>query len=129
MTAEEFVAAIKMTVHDAAVGAVLEAVEAPSGRKPPPSVVQLSSWYKALPESDKRHVQAMVLQGVHAALFGLFAVIDGARVVEDGPEKSEFVLLQRRGGVETQITDPANPLHDIYQAEVWSQVFGGIPRP
>jgi hypothetical protein len=128
MTADEFVAAIKMTVHDAAVAAVLESVQNPSGRKPPMSLVELSSWYDGLSESDKRYVQAMVLQGVHAALFGFFAVIDGAKVVEDGSEKSEFVLVQRRGGAETQITDPANPLHDIYQAEVWEEVFG-VPRP
>jgi hypothetical protein len=129
MTAEEFVAAIKTTVHDSALAAVIESVEAPSGRTPAPSLLQLSSWYSALSEADKLHVQAMVLQGVHAALFGVFAVIDGARVLEDVPEKSEFVLLQRRGGVETEITEPANPLHDIYQAEVWDEVFGGVQRP
>jgi len=129
MTAEEFVAAIKVAVHDSAVADVITSVETPSGRKPAPSLVQLSAWYNALSESDKTHVQTMVLHGVHAALFGLFAVIDGVRAIEDAGEKSQFTLVQRRGGVDGVINSPAVALHDIYQAEVWDEVFGGLRRP
>ena len=129
MTAEEFVAAIKVVVHDAAADDVIGAVQTPTGRKPAPSVLQLSSWYNALFEPDKANVRAMVLRGVHAALFGVFAVIDGVSVIEDTEEKSDFRLVQARGGVETTINPPSVMLHDIYQAEVWDEVFGPIAKP
>lgn len=128
MTAEAFVAGIKSAVHDTATNDVIASVKAPSGRKPAPSLVQLSAWYNALGESHKAHVRAMVLQGVHAALFGVFAVIDGVRAIEDAAEKSEFTVVQNRGGVETTINPPPVLLHDIYQAEVWDEVFGGRGR-
>lgn len=103
MTAEEFVAGIKSAVHDSATADVVASVEAPSGRKPAPALLQLSEWYNALSESDKTNVRAMVLHGVQSALFGVFAVIDGVRVIEDTEEKSHFTLVQNRGGVETII--------------------------
>ena len=52
------------------------------------TALQLSAWYNALSESEKMNVRAMVLHGVHFALFGVFAVIDGVRVIEDAEEKS-----------------------------------------
>ena len=129
MNAEDFVSAIKARVHDAAVDDVIESVTQPSGRKPPASELQLSAWYNALDESNKANVRAMVLHGVHSALFGVFAVLDGARVIEDTPQKSDFLVVQRRDGTEQIISDPARPFHDLYQAEVWEEVFGEIRRP
>ena len=129
MNAETFVHAIKATVHDSAVDDVIESVTQPSGRKPPASDLQLSAWYNGLEESDKANVRAMVLHGVHSALFGIFAVLDGARVIEDTPEKSDFLIIQRRNGMDQVISDPAEPFHDLYQAEVWADVFGEIRRP
>ena len=126
MTSDEFIAAIKVAVHDAAVAGVIETVEQPSGRKPTECIAKLSSWYNALSEADKKNVSTMVTHGVHAALFGLFAVIDGVRVIEDVGEKSEFTLIQKRDGVETPINSPSVLLHDIYQAEVWDEIFGGL---
>lgn len=128
MTADEFVAAIKVAVHDAAVAGVIETVERPSGREPAECLIKLSSWYNALSPADQENVRTMVTRGVHAALFGLLAVIDGARVIEDVGEKSEFTLIQKRDGAETAINSPAMLLHDIYQAEVWDEVFGGLAR-
>ena len=129
MNSESFVLAVKKAVHDSAVADVVEAIMAPSGRRPPESELRLSVWYNGLSENDQRNVQAMVLHGVHAALFGFFAVLDGVRVIEDSEEKSDFAIVQRRGGVEHVITDAAMPLHDIYQAEVWDEVFGDRQEP
>jgi hypothetical protein len=101
MTAEEFIAAIRFAVHDSAVRDVMSSVEKPPGRKPSQRLLDLSAWYNNLPKSDRDCVRDMVLQGVHAALFGLLAVIDGSRVIEAVGEKSDFVILQRRGESES----------------------------
>ncbi|MGZ5445471.1 MAG: hypothetical protein ACXW5U_23435 [Thermoanaerobaculia bacterium] len=96
MTAEELMAGIKLAVHDSATADVIASVQAPAGRKPAPALLQLSGWYNALSESDKTNVRAMVLHGVHAALFGVFAVIDGVRAIEDTDEKSQFNGTRRK---------------------------------
>jgi len=129
MTAEEFIAAIKVAVHDAAAAGVIASVEQPSGRKPAESIVHLSAWYNSLSDADKDNVSAMVTHGIHAALFGLFAVIDGVRAIEGVGEKSEFTLVQKRDGIESPINSLSVLLHDIYQAEVWGEVFGSVTRP
>ncbi len=129
MNAESFVLAIKKVVHDSAVDDVVEAIKEPPRRRPPESELRLSAWYNGLSGNDQRNVQAMVLHGVHAALFGVFAVLDGARVIEDSEQKSDFLIVQRRGGVEHVISDPTMPLHDVYQAAVWDEVFGEGRQP
>lgn len=129
MNAETFISAIKACVHDSAVYDVIESVKQPSGRKPAASELHLSDWYNALEESDKANVRAMVLHGVHSALFGFFAVLDGDRVIEDTPEKSDFLIIRRRDGTDEVISDPTNPFHDLYQAEVWDELFGEIRQP
>ena len=62
---------------------------------------------------------------VHAGVFGLLSVIDGVRAIEDGSKKGRFELSYYRGGERDLVTSQQDDfLHDIYQGQVQTQVFG-----
>ena len=124
MDADEFIAAIKVLVHDSTIGGTQAMLVRPSGRKPPEKIVQLSQWYNALPESDKNRVREVITLAVHGSVFGLLSVIDGVQVIESSVEKSDFELHQVREGTRNIINGNNISLHDIYQSEVWNEVYG-----
>ena len=124
MDADEFIAAIKVVVHDSTISGTQVMLERPSGRKPPEKIVQLSQWYNALPESDKNRVREVITLAVHGSVFGLLSVIDGVQVIESSVEKSDFELHQVREGARNIINGNNISLHDIYQSEVWNEVYG-----
>jgi hypothetical protein len=124
MDADEFIAAIKVVVHDSTISGTQAMLEHPSGRKPPEKIGQLSQWYNALPESDKNRVREVITLAVHGSIFGLLCVIDGVQVVESSAEKSDFELHQVREGARNVINGNNISLHDIYQSDVWNEVYG-----
>ena len=124
MDADEFIAAIKVVVHDSTISGTQAILERPSGRKPPEKIVQLSQWYNALPESDKNRVREVITLAVHGSVFGLLSVIDGVQVIESSVEKSDFELHQVREGARNIINGNNVSLHDIYQSQVWNEVYG-----
>ncbi|MDR3390770.1 MAG: hypothetical protein P4L77_03460 [Sulfuriferula sp.] len=124
MDADEFIASIKVAVHDSTICGTQAMLEHPSGRKPPEKIVQLSQWYNALPESDKDRVREVITLAVHGSVFGLLCVLDGVQVIESSVEKSDFELHQVREGARNIINGKNISLHDIYQSEVWNDVYG-----
>lgn len=124
MDADEFIAAIKLAVHDSSIDGTQAMLEHPSGRNPPEKIVQLSQWFNALPESDKNRVREVITLAVHGSIFGLLCVIDGVQVIESSAEKSDFELHQVREGARNIINGNNIFLHDIYQREVWNEVYG-----
>ena len=120
MTKEEFVAVVRTEVLESAASESIEMYEeGPPGHSPHESDVRLSKWYKSLSVADQDMVRNVALDVSHGAVFGLFCVLDGVRVVEDGPVKGDFFLTYRKGDVEVQLTsdDDCNFLHDILNAE------------
>jgi hypothetical protein len=77
MTPQEFVQALTSECRDSAVHGCLQNFQAPPGRKPSPTLVKLSGWYKSLPASDQENVAAAMQQAADATLFGVLCVIDG----------------------------------------------------
>ena len=51
-----------------------------------------------------------------AAIFGFFCVLDGARFIEDGPEKGDFELYYVKGDDRVLLNPPGDDLHDIFQS-------------
>ncbi len=84
MDTESFVAAIRRHVRDAAVQDTLGKLTSPPGRRVPPAKAARSAWFKTLNEVDADHVKCVVEDAVDEAIFGLFAVLDGSRVIGDG---------------------------------------------
>lgn len=125
MTSDEFIEALIRCVHDSSVSDVVDALRAPSGRRPPPRQVELSQWFNELSGADQTRLVQVVEQAVHAAPFGVLCVLDGVRAIDGTPEKSELQLLAFSGGNCDRLNSPNGELlHDIYQGLVYERVFG-----
>ena len=117
MTPDYFVDALKTHCRDAAVNDCASLLEHPPGRRPAADLVALSHWFKSLSEVDRQSVLSAMRMAADATLFGVLCVIDGVRVIEDGPDKSEFEVTATRGGVTSVISPNETPLHDLLRAE------------
>ena len=114
MTPDEFVALLRDIVQARAVDSTLSAIEKPPGRRPKPELVETSAWYAKLSIQDRERLRSVASLVARQAVFGVLAVLDGARVIDDGREKGTFKLSYRKGGEEWDL-NPADgvPLHDL----------------
>lgn len=113
MNSEDFVRAIERHVKDAAIGDTLASLKAPAGRRIPPDVRARSDWYNGLSEIESTHVEGVVKAAVHAAVFGLLAVLDGARTIDDGSGQFELVYV---AGQRILLNPQSVDLHDMLSA-------------
>jgi len=125
MNQEDFISAIKTAVHDSAIEGVKAHLTQLTGRKPYQKLKELSAWFNALPESDKRQVTEVIRLSVHASIFSMLCVLDGGTAIESTSDKGEIRLAFIKRGKDTHLNDPdAEMLHDIYQSLVQGEVFG-----
>lgn len=110
MNSEQFVQAIKHYVRDAATDSTMCTLQSPPGRRPPVRKVALSQWYNGLSDQDKANVRAVVGEATHTAVFGVLAVLDGVRVVDE--EKGRFELFHV-GRERTLLNPGERDLHDL----------------
>ena len=103
MTAEEFVDAIREHVMDSSVTGVIKVVSQPPGRSPGRDLLELSAWFNSLPERDREMVQRMLAHVAHAAVFGLFAVLDGSRTVAAYEAPSDHFELRHFHGTDVDV--------------------------
>lgn len=116
MNASEFIEAIRTEVQDSASEETISLLQSPPGRRPVPALVSLSQWFNALSEADRQRVREVAAIASHAAVFGFLAVLDGVRVIEDGPVKGTFELRYVKGDQTIFLNAPGEPpLHDILQ--------------
>ena len=115
MTQREFVQGIKVAVYDTAVGGCLATIENPPGRHPEPQLLALSQWFKRLSAGDKSMVREAIELASRQSLFGLLAVLDGVRQIEESAAKGALELRFAKDGRTELLNDPsAEPLHDIF---------------
>lgn len=118
MNASEFITAIRSEVQESATDETMSLLQRPPGRRPATLLASLSQWFNALSEADRQGVREVAAMASHAAVFGFLAVLDGVRVIEDGPDKGTFELRYVKGEGTTLLNDPARPpLHDILQPQ------------
>lgn len=118
MTQEQFIRAIREEVMEAAALGVLQKLYHPPGRHPQENLLQLSSWFNRLSDSDKEAVADVARLVSHDAVFGFLCVLDGVRVIEDNSEKGVLSLVYRRGDMEIELNGPNKSLlHDLLVAE------------
>lgn len=118
MTPDEFVNALRQVVLEQSVDTTLSAVEHPPGRRPSRELVEASVWYSRLTEEDRAQVRAIAAMVAHDAVFGMLAVLDGARAVESTPTKGRFHLTFHKDGKTWDLSPPDGvPLHDLLNAE------------
>jgi len=123
MTPDELISAIKVVVHDAALNGVVESLRSPPGRRPPKKTTELSQWYLSLPAKDRDMVRHVAKHSIHAAIFGLLAVLDGVTAIESTEDKGEIEVLLQKGGQTSRLNRQSEDLHDLYQSLVWNEVF------
>ena len=114
MNSQEFVEAIKRHGMDAAVEDTIANLRNPPGRRVPPQERARSDWYNGLSDAEVAQVNSVISTAVHEGIFGLLAVLDGARTVDD--EKGLFELTYV-GSQRVLLNNPqAIGLHDLLNA-------------
>jgi hypothetical protein len=113
MEAEYFVKALQTECRDSAVKGCVEIFTSPPGRKPDQSLVEISKWFNALPESDREMVTRAMFEAADSTLFGILCVLDGVRSIEPAGIKTNFQLTAQKDK-ETSILCPGPAfLHDL----------------
>lgn len=111
MNGSDFVEAVYQVAYKSTIADVTEIVKSPPGRRPRPALVALSAWHGSLDDEDLTHVQRLIRLSVDHAVFGVLALIDGVRPVDDA--HSEIVLRVGRTDV-----NAGHDLHEIFRSLV-----------
>jgi len=115
MTSEEFAQAIADQGSGAAVRITVGNLEQPPGRRPKPAFARRSEWFRGLSHTDQQMVAEVIREAAENAVFGVLAILDGARVIENASEKGELQLYYVKGDERVLLNDQRKaPLHDVY---------------
>lgn len=116
MNQQRFVDIVREHVRDAAVAGVVSLLERPPGRRPASDLVDLSSWYGRLSQEDRDRVRRALTLAAHQVVFGMFAILDGARAVEEAPSprgRFEVRYVSPSGDESVIVGDDVAPLHEM----------------
>ena len=116
MDAAEFVDVVRKVVMEAAVDGVVSNLTEPPGRRPAPELLALSKWFLGLAADDRTMVRRALDEASHAAVFGLFAVLDGARRIDPEQPPGELQLWYEGHQGRTKLS---GDLHDLLNSEGW----------
>jgi len=116
MDSESFIDLVKIHVADAAVLNVVARLRNPPGRGVSTEIRNRSSWYKSLDDKSRECVDSLIIESVCEALFGLFVVLDGDKVIDESGGHFELAHIS---GKRVILIDPENnSLHDIFRAAI-----------
>ena len=115
MNSEDFVEALKRHVGDAVIEDTIACLKQPPGRRVPPEERVRSDWYNALTTEEAEHVNSAIATAVHGTLFGLLAMLDGARTIDDEGGRFELAYVANQRVVLND--SQAIGLHDLLNAE------------
>jgi len=110
MDAGEFVSAIEEYVLKSAVKGTISILTKPPGREVAADLAARSEWFNGLLEAESEMVRAVISDTAYSAVFGFFAVLDRARVIDD--EKGNFELYYV-GRKKTLLNPPNVALRDF----------------
>lgn len=111
MNSEEFVEAVKRHVGDATIAYTIANLRQPPGRRVLLKKRVISEWYNALSAEDTEHVNSVISTAVHGVLFGIFAVLDGVRTIDEEGGRFELTFV---AGQRVILNDPqAISLHEL----------------
>jgi len=119
MTASKFIGIIKRVVYDSSVRGCFSLLQKPPGRKPSPKLEELSQYVNHLSDHEKEMIYSIIELASKQTIFGLLAVFDGVRQVEDSETKGTFELIFNKAGNSVLINDPNEEyLHDLFNQQV-----------
>jgi hypothetical protein len=96
MNPQEFATTVRKVVMDAAVDDTISNFERPPGRRPATELTVLSTWYLRLEAADQDMVRRALAAVSHATVFGLLAILDGARRFDDAQPPGKLQLWYER---------------------------------
>lgn len=115
MTPNGFINSVRQVVFKSAIDGTLSAISKPPGRNPPENLLTVSKWFGELSRNDKEMLRHAIAIAAHQATFGMLAVLDGARQIEDSPVKGTLELHYIKGDQRTLLNAPsAEALHDLF---------------
>jgi hypothetical protein len=115
MNTIEFISFIKDFVEKSAINTVKTNITAPAGRQPQKKYVIMSEWYNRQEESDKEHVDLIIKEAVHSAIFKMLTVLDGVTSLGKEFSEGEFKLYYKDEETLNLINNPNNEyLHDLF---------------
>jgi hypothetical protein len=118
MTPEEFIINIRQVVFDSAVNGTLSVIQKAPGRKPSENLVVLSQWFMQLSDAEKEIFRSAIALAAHQATFGMLAVLDGSRQIDDGPAQGTLELRYLKNGRNVLLNGPDSaPLHDLFNQQ------------
>jgi hypothetical protein len=104
MDDQEFLNMVKVYVQEQTVDNLIQTFTAPPGRRPREMLTKVSEWRDHLTVDEQKLFNEVVEESVRATLFSLFAVVDGARVVDNGIAKF-IIATQSFQGQRVPIND------------------------
>jgi hypothetical protein len=117
MTPELFIAVIRQHVRDAAISDVCDNLKDPPGRRPSKNLVEMAEWYCSQDRTSQEMIDRIIAESVDEALFGMFCVLDGVRVISDGDSNSTFQLNYVSPEESIPLNDIHGPnLHDLFNS-------------
>jgi len=115
MDRKKFIDIVKSVVRDAAINSTVRILKNPPGRHPNAELIEKSNWFNSLSDQDRIMVEKIVAGVAHHTVFGMLAVIDGARVIDEAQEKGDLELYYVKGDRKVRLNPPeSEPLHDIF---------------
>jgi hypothetical protein len=120
MTAKQFTERIRRAVYESSVEGVIGLLQKPPGRRPSPTLVDLSQWFNQLPLDEKERVRATIHLAVRASVFGMLTVLDGVTSIRENGEPSGSLELRYNSEEQSVLlNDPAGELlHDLFASQV-----------
>lgn len=114
MNSETFVEALRQYVLNAAVDDAIANLKRPPGRSVSANERLCSEWYNALSSDDADKVRQAAFAAAHGALFGVLAVLDGSRTIDDENGTFELTYTAKE---RVLLNDPdAIGLHELLNA-------------
>jgi len=83
---------VKVQASDAGAETTISHLRTPLGRRPREDYRARSDWFLSLSDAHKARVQEVARLAAETAIFGFSCILDGARCIEEGDEKGQFVL-------------------------------------
>jgi len=119
MNREKFISAVKKHVCKSAIEDVITTLENPTGREPSHELIELNKWYIKQDENSKSKIEEITKEAAESALFGLFCVLDGVRMIDDDLKDGNLKLIYEIDGIQTILSDSQSitELHDIFNCE------------
>lgn len=100
----------------AAVDDVLANLTEPPGRRPAQELIELNKWYLTLSAPDRQALRRALAEASHAAVFGLLAVLDGVRTIDEAQPPGTLELWHNNQGSRTLLN---GDLHDLLNSKPW----------